>query len=360
MFADLRAVSRPRHGDQDAGPSSPESLQSPQEHLHAWLRSLDADTEALPPRFIAALQRALANYGIDSLERTPALEEAGYRLFLSQQRAEIARTAIVAILDRRLEDADELAGHVGAEFREVLDRLAVALEGRDPVVADLAREVRFRYFDEPVIVEARERVYAEIERHVAALTGEPERPDASELIQEIVDCPRPLAPQLTVAMGAASPAARRLLVEAMARRYYRTRSLTGFEPGQLDGYDVALARYVVDGVARQLVSAYIELDDVSGDRERFCPSCREAACRRARGAGPVRTASRQRAVARGDCGSVARRAHGGSDAAGGSPDRRRGCRTAPGPRDVRDRPVHISAGAGRSWSRTRCCAAYTR
>ena len=154
MFADLRAVSRPDRGDQE--PES-EPLQSPQEHLHAWLRSLDAEAEGLPPRFIAALRRALAHYGIDSLERTPALEEACYRLFLSQQRAEIARTAIVAILDRRLEDADELVGHVGEEFREVLDRLAIALEGRDPVVADLAREVRFRYFDEPVIAEARER-----------------------------------------------------------------------------------------------------------------------------------------------------------------------------------------------------------
>ena len=266
MFADLSAVSRPHHGDQESGS---EPLQSPQEHFHAWLRSLDADAERLPARFTAALQRALANYGIDSLERTPALEEACYRLFLSQQRAGIARTAIVAILDRRLEDADELIGHVGAEFREVLDRLATALEGRDPVVADLAREVRFRYFDEPVIAEARERVYGEIGRQVAALTSEPERPDASELIGEIVDCPRPLAPQLTVAMGTAAPAARRLLVEAMARRYYRTRSLTGFEPGKLDGYDVALARYVVDGAARLLVSAYVELEDVTAIANAF-------------------------------------------------------------------------------------------
>ena len=38
----------------------------------------------------------------------------------------------------------------------MLDRLAVALDGLDPVVADLAREVRFRYFDQPVIDEARE------------------------------------------------------------------------------------------------------------------------------------------------------------------------------------------------------------
>jgi acetyl/propionyl-CoA carboxylase alpha subunit/acetyl-CoA carboxylase carboxyltransferase component len=266
MFADLRAVSCPHHVDQEPGP---EPLQSPQEHLHAWLRSLDADAAALPPQFTVALQRALANYGIDSPERTPALEEAGYRLFLSQQRAEIARTAILAILDRRLEDADDLVGHVGADFREVLDRLATALEGRDPVVADLAREVRFRYFDEPVIAEARERVYAEMEKHVAAVMSQPGRPDAGDRLTEIVDCPRPLAPRLTVAMSSASPAARRLIVEAMARRYYRTRTLTEFESGQLEGYDVALARYVVDGIPRLLVSAYVDLDDVAAIAHAF-------------------------------------------------------------------------------------------
>src|SRR5205807_10430485 len=104
-----------------------ERLRSPRESRHAWLRSLDADAEGLPPRFTAALQRALAHYGIDSLERTPRLEEACYRLFVSQHRPEIGRTAIVAILDRRLEDADELVGHVGEDFRDALDRLAIAL-----------------------------------------------------------------------------------------------------------------------------------------------------------------------------------------------------------------------------------------
>ncbi len=260
MFTDLRAVSRPQRGDNE-----PASVlgPSPREHLHAWLRSLDAEAEGLTPRFTAALCRALAHYGIDSLERTPALEEACYRLFLSMERAEIARTAIMAILDRRLEDADELVGHVDdEEFRDVLDRLAITLEGRDPVIADLAREVRFRYFDEPVIAAARERAYAETERQVAALTSEPGRRDERKLIGQIVDCPRPLAPRLTVAMGSASPAARRLLIEAMARRYYRTRSLGGFEHLQLDGYDVARASYALNGVRRELTTAYVELEDV--------------------------------------------------------------------------------------------------
>jgi acetyl/propionyl-CoA carboxylase alpha subunit/acetyl-CoA carboxylase carboxyltransferase component len=259
MFADLRALSRPDRGDQETEAAL---LQSPQEHLHAWLRSLDVEAERLPPQFTAALRAALAHYGIVSLERTPRLEEACYRMFLSHQRAEIARTAIVAILDRRLEDAEALVGHVGTEFREVLDRLAAALDRRDPVVADLAREVRFRYFEEPVIAEARERVYREMEEHIAALTSDPERPDAQDQIAAIVECPRPLAPRLTVAMGAAKPATRRLLVEAMARRYYRTRSLSGFEHAQFDGHDVALAHYRFGGHWRQLASAYVELEQV--------------------------------------------------------------------------------------------------
>ena len=52
---------------------------------------------------------------------------------------------------------------------EALDHLILTMEGRDPVVADLAREVRYHYFDEPVIVAAREGVYTEMEAHVAAL-----------------------------------------------------------------------------------------------------------------------------------------------------------------------------------------------
>ncbi|MBV9416704.1 MAG: hypothetical protein JO363_17105, partial [Solirubrobacterales bacterium] len=266
MFADLRAVSRP---DRSAEEPVSERLHSPQEHLHAWLRSLDPEAEGLPSWFTTALRRALAHYDIDSLDRTPRLEEAGYRLFLSQQRADIARTAILAILDRRLESAEHLVGHIGEEFRDVLNRLAVALDGRDPVIADLAREIRFRYYDQPVIAAASARVYAEMEDLVGTLMSRPQRSDAEHLIRAIVDCPRPLAPRLTVAMGLATSPARRRLVEAMARRYYRTRSLGAFEYLDLDGHDAAMAPYTFDGIRRQLVSAYVELEGVAGIARAF-------------------------------------------------------------------------------------------
>ncbi|MGP0053748.1 MAG: carboxyl transferase domain-containing protein [Solirubrobacteraceae bacterium] len=269
LFADLRAVSRSRRRDEPKGDPGLLQRQTPQEMFYAWLRSLDAETESLPERFLAQLQRALSHYGVHSLERTPALEEACHRLFLSGQRTDTARSAILAILDRRLEEADEAARinparatEGSAEFREVLDRLVLALDGGDPVVADLAREVRYRYFDEPVMAAARERVYADVARQIELLTAEPPRSGRADALTAIVDCPRPLVTRLTAAMRTASAHTLPLLVEAMARRYYRVRSLQGFEQIQLGGHDAVTARYTFEGSRRHLVAAFVDLDDV--------------------------------------------------------------------------------------------------
>ena len=212
MFADLCAVSRPYHDDEEPGS---DLLQSPQEQLHAWLRSFDAEAEKLPhgsSTSCGGRWRTTASTASNGRWRSRR-RATGFSSPSSVPMSRAPRSS--AILDRRLEDADELAGTLndshgagsgeaggragvqgdGGEFREVLDRLVAALEGRDPVVADLAREVRFRYFDEPVIAEAREQVYAKIEQRVVALTSDPQRPDAEALIREIVDCPRPIAPR---------------------------------------------------------------------------------------------------------------------------------------------------------------------
>ena len=55
VFTDVRALSRARHDPER------ELLHSPQEYLHAFLRSLDAKAERLPERFVSAARaRALA------------------------------------------------------------------------------------------------------------------------------------------------------------------------------------------------------------------------------------------------------------------------------------------------------------
>ncbi|MGZ6705848.1 MAG: ATP-binding protein [Solirubrobacteraceae bacterium] len=266
MFADLRALSRARHEEADDDGALG---RSPQEHLYAWLRSLDTEAEGLVPAFVEQLGRALAHYGIRSLDRTPAREEAAYRLFLAEQRAAASRAAVVAILDRRLEQADVLANHVGDDFREALDLLVTATEGRDPVLADLARETRFRYFDEQVIEAARRRVYAEMEAHVAALATDPGRPDRAARVEAIVQCPQPLAALLSARLRTTQPAVRPPLLEAMARRYYRLQSLEPFREVRLDGRPFLLSGYPGAGGPHLLGAAYVRLGDVAATATAF-------------------------------------------------------------------------------------------
>ncbi len=255
VYADLQALTRPSRGADD-----PDDLlaRSPREHLHAYLRSLDAEAEGLPPEFVEQLERALAHYGIHSLDRTPALEAACHRLFIAHERADAPRAAIVAILDRRLELAGELGDTVGDEFRELLDRLTAALGDRDPVLADLTREVRFRYFDQRVIDTARDGIYAEMERHADALAADPGSSAAELRIEALVASPWPLAPLLTARMRDAAPAVREALLETVTRRFYRVRTLQGFGTTMLAGQSFLTARYRHTGPPRRLATAYVE------------------------------------------------------------------------------------------------------
>ncbi len=50
VYTDVRALTRARHDDPER-----ELLHSPQEYLHAFLRSLDAKAERLPERFVSLL-----------------------------------------------------------------------------------------------------------------------------------------------------------------------------------------------------------------------------------------------------------------------------------------------------------------
>ena len=253
VYADLQTLSRPESDDADP---NVELLRSPREHLHAFLRSLDVEAEGLPERFVAQLRRALSHYGVEDLDRTPELEEACHRLFIAQHRAAQVRMAIVALLDRRLDEVESLVGHVGEDFRDALDRLITAAEGRDRILADLARETRFRYFDQPVIEAAAAETYREAEAVLGALTDDPDGAGRSERIRSLIECSRPLAPLLSERLRSAAPAVRRALLETMTLRYYRLRELGDFNP--LEAGESFLSAPGADGEAR-VVAAYVEL-----------------------------------------------------------------------------------------------------
>ena len=92
IFADVSALWRSRRvpdesqADDEAAVDA-EAARNPQEFMHAYLRSRDADAEGLPESFRIKLRRTLAHYGVDGLEPSPALDPALYRIFLAHRRA---------------------------------------------------------------------------------------------------------------------------------------------------------------------------------------------------------------------------------------------------------------------------------
>ena len=234
------------------------ALTTPPEPLHAYLRSLDTEAEGLPAAFVTRLQRVLAGYGVTELDRTPALEEACYRIFVAAQRSAVARPAVLAALDRLLAQPDA----PDDDLRSALDRLIAATAATDPVLCDLTREVRFQRFDTPLIDAARERTYEEMEPHIAALAAVPDGPDRDDHVAALVACARPLAPMLLRRMGSAGPSLRRALLEVVARRFYRIRTLEGFAEREVGGRVLLCASYRHDGPRRHLATAFAGVDEL--------------------------------------------------------------------------------------------------
>ena len=133
-------------------------------------------------RFVAGLERALAHYGVSGLERTPASRTPATGCSSPSSAPRRRAPPCAAHAQPAARAGRGARGGLGRRaFRGVLDRLEVALAPRDPALAELARELRWQYFDEPLIAAPREdEVYADDgRRHLGAMartearSGEP-------------------------------------------------------------------------------------------------------------------------------------------------------------------------------------------
>ena len=175
IFAELGALYRPQTETEhdELAPSA----ENTQEYLVSFLQWLDADRAGLSDAYRARLERALGRFGVPGLQHTPELEAAMMWLFRSFSRLGELAPVVLAILERRLANREALAGSATSDMRLRLDRLAAAAQGRQQVVADLARDVRFHYFDEPPMEAAAAELYNEMEGHLAHLAANPDSPD---------------------------------------------------------------------------------------------------------------------------------------------------------------------------------------
>ena len=140
-------------------------------------------------------------------------------------------------------------------------------------VADLARDVRFHFVDEPLLAAAVAEEYARAERELRALRADPDRPDRATRIDRLVACPQPLRDTLLSAWrGSTGPGSRRGVLEVYTRRYYRSAGSAGLRFAEHGGQPLCAADYAAEGERVHLVAAYVPLSDLPGwPRDRRAP-----------------------------------------------------------------------------------------
>lgn len=198
---------------------------SVEEYLFTYLRDLDARGAGLPAAFLDKLRHALAHFGIERLERTSALEEALFRLAMAHHRLQQHSPCALALLERRLERGAPTPA--ASELRELVDRLITESHNREPALYDLAREVRYRLFDRPLLLAERERELERVRQLVDAFSQALPDEERATTIEALVDCPQPMHEWLADLWPRAGGTLRRAIPEILVRRYYRIRELAG-------------------------------------------------------------------------------------------------------------------------------------
>jgi acetyl/propionyl-CoA carboxylase alpha subunit/acetyl-CoA carboxylase carboxyltransferase component len=240
-------------------------------YLFSYLRMLETRGQGLPPAFVSALQRALAHYGVPTLDRSPELEESLLWIYKSHQRMEQQIAPVVGVLERRLRHVQKLSPQAEESLRTLLDRMASLTNGLFPAVSDLAREVRYRYFDQPQFERARKQVYAQVEGHLAYMAANPDAADRIERVRALIECPQPLASLLSGRLASADPAMRKLILEALTWRYYRIRKLTNFQAQAVDGQCYASAEYDHEGRRIHVCTTHAHYSQLSGAARALFP-----------------------------------------------------------------------------------------
>ncbi len=257
VFADVCELTRNRPLAEER---ADDRVHSPREFFHVYLHSLDVDREHLPQDFKDKLARTLAHYDIGGLERTTALEEGVFRVFLSQQRGTAQLPVVAALLERWLGAAPPRSALAQRAY-EVLDRLVLATQLRYPVIGDLARSARYRWFEAPVVEAARNAAYTAVREQLRYLAAHPEAPDYDNRIESLVASPEPVVRFLAERISGELPE-REPLLEVLARRHYREYTLHDLRSFTLGRRPMVTADYTLDERPTHLVSTIASMTDL--------------------------------------------------------------------------------------------------
>src|SRR5580704_14230697 len=254
IFVDLWTLFRkkPKAAHQIGGEAP-----STEAYLFSYLRVLNSGGEELPAEFIQGLQRAVAHYGITNLDSSPELKEVLLWIYKSHQKSEQQIAPILGLLQRRLAQSSDNLASADDAFHTLLDRMISISRDLFPTLNDLARELRYRCFDQPFFEQARRQVYAAMEVHLEYLGQHPDALDLSQRMRALVECPHPLASLFAGKFPTASTGLRQLMMQIITTRYYMRR-LTNFRTLAIDGHCFTSAEYYEEGKCQHVFMAYGE------------------------------------------------------------------------------------------------------
>ncbi|TWD73096.1 acetyl/propionyl-CoA carboxylase alpha subunit [Kribbella amoyensis] len=261
-FADFAELSRNRPAGEDLHLEN--RVHSPREHFHTYLQSFDPERGALPEDFRAKLSRVLRHYGVTDLDRTAELEQAVFRVFLAQQRSEPEVQLVTALLQRWItEPAPEPP--LDGEARDVLDRLVTATQLRYPVIGDLARSVRFRWFDQPLVDAERESVLGGVRDELIAIGGLPDGAARDARIDALAAIPEQIVKFLAERIEGDELPDREPMLAVLIKRHYREHALRALREETVDRRPFAVADYTLDDRPTHLVSTIGRVDELTED-----------------------------------------------------------------------------------------------
>ncbi|USQ79410.1 fused acetyl/propionyl-CoA carboxylase subunit alpha/methylmalonyl-CoA decarboxylase subunit alpha [Ornithinimicrobium faecis] len=257
-FADLAELSRNRPSE--AEERTELRVHSPREHFHTYLQSLDVERGALPEAFSERLRQVVSHYGVSDLERSEDLEDAVFRVFLAQQRSVKDLQVVTAVLQAWLGEPPPPNGRA-TEARLVLERLVRATQLRHPAISDMARSIRFRWFDQQLVAAVRASALEGLAEEVAALAEAEEVPDRAARIEEIVAIPVQIAGILSDRLEQGTSRWEPLL-EVLVRRHYREFDLHDVTRLTAADRELVLADYVLDDRPTRLITTVGTLDEL--------------------------------------------------------------------------------------------------
>jgi acetyl/propionyl-CoA carboxylase alpha subunit/acetyl-CoA carboxylase carboxyltransferase component len=241
MFAELAELSRNRPGGGDEHTEL--RVHSSREHFHTYLQSLDLDRHGLGEHFGRRLGSVLARYGVTELDRTPELEEAVFRIYLAQRRSTADVQLVTSLLQGWIAGPPPAAADADV-VRSLLERLVRATQLRFPIIGDLARSLRFRWYDQPAVDEERSSVLAGVRGELVELSDD-DAPDRAQRIEALAAIPEQIVRFLAERLAAGIPP-REPMLEVLVRRHYREHELHDLRVLDVAGRPFAVADYVLD------------------------------------------------------------------------------------------------------------------